>query len=585
MSHQMETKFAAGSVSIQRKLLGLLLLVAVVPIIIQSTSAMTGLFQTPAMIASAALQLAGLIVGFVLVSSVARQCKSIGQTLARINNGDFEARAKSLTNDELGAAAAALNSMCDNTLNLIQSNNERDQIQESIEKLVCEMEGIAAGDLTITTEVSLDVTGAISTSVNQMTEQLRMIVKKVKVAAQQVTNSSVRIREASTEMSEDTDAQASRIGEASSQLVKMTGSFQEVAALTKESVQVAIEARQTASNGLKAVSDTVDGMQRIRDQVQSTSKRIKRLGESSQEIGEIVQLISDITDRTSILALNASIQAAMAGDAGQGFAVVAEEIERLAESSKDATQQISKLIRAIQNETGEVIMDMEESTREVVAGSELASKAGVTLFEIDSVSNQLVELIQNSSDYVLEQSDTATKVADTMSEISQSTKASADKSREATQSVGRLAEMVSQLRDSVSQFKVEDVQERLFPNEPKSFANAEQPSHAGQQLRAAQPEKTLPAGRQMPASATAAKSSNEDKRVAQTMVIREENPHVDDGQGPDQRSAKAIDDQLLRQLQEAQDLLNQSNSLTNPTPANENAMRQPTRTIMLDDPS
>ena len=139
-------------------------------------------------------------------------------------------------------------------------------------------------------------------------------------------------------------------------------------------------------------------------------------------------MISDIADRTSILALNASIQAAMAGDAGQGFALVAEEMELLAERSTNATKQASKMIRAIQNETSEVIQDMEESTREVVAGSQLAAQAGVTLYEIDSVSKHLVELIQSSSASALQQSEIANGIAATMAEISQSTKQSVNNS-------------------------------------------------------------------------------------------------------------------------------------------------------------
>jgi hypothetical protein len=219
-------------------------------------------------------------------------------------------------------------------------------------------------------------------------------------------------------------------------------------------VKFAILARQTASNGIKAFAERFEGMLRIRNLVKSTSTRIKRLGESSQEIGEIVQMISDIADRTSILALNASIQASMAGDAGHGFAVVAEEIECLAERSTTATKEISKLIRAIQNETSEVISDMEESTREVVAGSQLANQAGETLFEIDSVSNQLVEMIQTSSESALQQAERVSEIANSMTDVSLSTKESADRSREATRSVSRLAAMVSQLRNSVSQFRV-----------------------------------------------------------------------------------------------------------------------------------
>ena len=434
----------------------LLFVTAIVPITILAASLTTGLYRFEAILGAIFCQAIGLGFGYYFGSGIVRQSNSINETLAKISNGDFEARTQSITADELGQAAEALNTICDNTLNLIQSNDERDQIQTSIENLISEMKGIAAGDLTIRTAVNDDLTGAIAASVNDMSDQLRSIVERVKSAAEQVTSSSTRIRESSTLMSNQCDAQANQIGHASQQLMQMTDSFQNVAELTKESARTAVEARQTAANGLRAVSDTFEGMQRIRKQVQNTSKRIKRFGESSQEIGEIVQMISDIADRTSILALNASIQASMAGDAGQGFAVVAEEIERLADRSTDATKQISKLIRGIQNETNEVILDMEESTREVVAGSRLAAQAGATLSEIDNVSSQLVELIQTSSTSALQQSDIAKNVAKTMSKISQSTKETADKSREATQAVGRLAEMVNQLRGSVSQFKVSE---------------------------------------------------------------------------------------------------------------------------------
>lgn len=489
------TKFAGSKIG--RRLQMMLLLVGLVPMVILVTTLIVDQFQSEAIIAAMVVQFIGLLVGAKVIAGVSRQSATISQTFQAISKGDFEARAQELTNDELGASAVALNSLCDTTLNMTQSGDEQDQIQLSIENLVAEMKEIAAGDLTITTEVNEDMTGSIASSVNHMTKQLRSIVGQVQSAAQEVGASAASIRESSSKTSQDGELQANRISEASEELLDMTESFQNVAESTKESVQVAIEARQTASNGLQAVADTVDGMQRIRNQVQSTSKRIKRLGESSQEIGEIVQMISDIADRTSILALNASIQASMAGDAGHGFAVVAEEIECLADRSTTATKDISKLIRAIQNETSEVISDMEESTREVVAGSELANQAGETLFEIDSVSNQLVEMIQTSSESALQQADRVSEIANSMTEVSLSTKESADRSREATRSVSRLAAMVSQLRNSVSQFRVSrdedlvanpwrqlsEVKVRVAGDEGKSPAVAKNDALAKQKFR------------------------------------------------------------------------------------------------------
>jgi methyl-accepting chemotaxis protein len=422
---------------------------------VRSPIAATGMLRQ-----SAVVVLLGTLIGAFLTYWFARrissQADSINDMLSSIGIGIFDARAEKITNDELGDVAIALNAMCDNTLTLIQSNDERQEIQESIESLIGEMENIAAGDLTINAEVKEDITGSIAGTVNSMTEQLRSIVSRVQNATDQVTTSAGSIANVSNSLSQESDAQADQITNASQKVVDITTQIQAVANQSEDSAKVAQKARETASRGFQAVSDTVQGMDRIREQVQATSKRIKRLGESSQEIGEIVQLISDIADRTSILALNASIQAAMAGDAGQGFAVVAEEVERLAERSTDATKQISTLIKAIQTETSEAIADMEESTREVVEGSQLASQAGQTLSEIDDVSRQLEDLIKGVSTSALEQANAATDIATTMTKISETTKASADKSRNATQSVGQLSSLANQLRESVSQFKLTD---------------------------------------------------------------------------------------------------------------------------------
>ncbi len=420
---------------------------------VRAPIAATGMLQQSAVVILFG-SLIGAFLTYLFAKRIAGQADSINDMLSSIGIGIFDARAEKITNDELGDVAVALNAMCDNTLTLIQSNDERQEIQDSIESLIGEMENIAAGDLTINAEVKEDITGSIAGTVNSMTEQLRSIVSRVQNATDQVTTSAGSIADVSNSLSQESDAQADQITDASQKVVDITTQIQAVANQSEDSAKVAQKARETASRGFQAVSDTVQGMDRIREQVQATSKRIKRLGESSQEIGEIVQLISDIADRTSILALNASIQAAMAGDAGQGFAVVAEEVERLAERSTDATKQIATLIKAIQTETSEAIADMEESTREVVEGSQLASQAGQTLSEIDDVSRQLEDLIKGVSTSALEQANAATDIATTMTKISETTKASADKSRNATQSVGQLSTLANQLRDSVSQFKL-----------------------------------------------------------------------------------------------------------------------------------
>ena len=401
------------------------------------------------------LSVLGLVgVSLFISQNLTKQANSISDMLSMIGIGDFDARAEIVSNDELGQVALSLNSMCDNTLNLIQSAEERDQIETSIESLRLELEEIANGNLAVEAQVSEDVTGPIALSVNDMVQQLRDIIHRVKAATNEVSSSATEIQSTTTSLSRGSELQSTRIIDTSTAVKDMADSIQEVASKTEESAKVANDAREQAAKGAQSVAATVDGMNRIRSQVQETSKRIKRLGESSQEIGEIVQLISDIADRTSILALNASIQASMAGDAGQGFAVVAEEVERLAERSNDATKQIATLIKAIQTETTEAITGMEESTREVVEGSKLAAEAGQTLSQIDSVSNELAQLIESISLSAKQQARGAEAVSNSMIEISEVTKMTAEGTSDAAGSVSQLAELADELRGSVSRFSL-----------------------------------------------------------------------------------------------------------------------------------
>ena len=156
----------------------------------------------------------------------------------------------------------------------------------------------------------------------------------------------------------------------------MAQSINEVSQSAAQSAKVAQQSLAAAEKGAQSVQNQIAGMHEIRAQIQDTSKRIKRLGESSLEIGEIVELISDITEQTNILALNAAIQAASAGEAGRGFTVVAEEVQRLAERSGEATKQIDAIVKTIQADTQDAVAAMEKSTVGVVEGTKLSDAAG-----------------------------------------------------------------------------------------------------------------------------------------------------------------------------------------------------------------
>ena len=385
---------------------------------------------------------------------ILRQLGAIGDLFTNVGLGDFDARAEVTSSDELGEMAGNLNSMLDNTLNLIQSQEEKDFIQTSIQKLLTEVADVADGDLTVEAEVTADMTGAIADSFNYMIEQLRKIILDVQETTLQVSSAASEIQATTEHLASGSDSQSEQIVNTSTAIDAMAVSIQQVSDNASAAADVAGQALNTAQQGNQAVRRTIEGMGGIRQQVQETAKRIKRLGESSQEIGEIVELIGDIADRTSILALNASIQAAMAGEAGRGFAVVAEEVERLAERSADATKQIEGLIKAIQSETTEAVTAMEETTREVVSGSSVANEAGRSLEEIQDVSNRLAELIGSISMASRQQARGSESVASSMSEISEVTQQTASGTKQAAVSIRSLVEIADNLRDSVRTFRL-----------------------------------------------------------------------------------------------------------------------------------
>ena len=395
----------------------------------------------------------GLVV-WLVTRSITRQVDNLNGAFAKIVQGDLTSRVEVESSDEIGEMARSLNTMLDNTLALVQSKDEKEEIQKSIMKLLNEVSGVADGDLTMEAEVSTDMTGAIADSFNFMIEQLRKIIGNVQTATLQVSSAANEIHASADHLAGGSENQAEQIVHTSAAIDEMAVSIQQVSENAALSTTVAQQALANAKQGNVAVKGTIEGMNRIREQAQETSKRIKRLGETSQEIGQIVQLIDDIADRTSILALNASIQAAAAGDAGRGFAVVAEEVERLAVRSTEATKKIAALVKAIQGETNEAVAAMEKSISEVVSGSKVANQAGQSLQEIEGVSVKLAELIQSISLASKHQARGSEALSKSMGDISQITRQTAAGTKQTADSVNSLAKLADGLRESVSTFRL-----------------------------------------------------------------------------------------------------------------------------------
>ncbi len=394
------------------------------------------------------------VIALMLSRGLTSQVRHINDLFDEIGMGNFEARTPVVSRDELGEMAESLNAMLDNTLALIQSSEERDAMQGSIMRLLEEISGLADGDLSARAEVTEDFTGAIADSFNEMAEQLGRVVRNVKDVTLQVSATSKDVTLSTENLAETSETQAVQVSDAIAAINEMATSIQQVAESAARSAAVSEQSTGNAKDGAEAVRRTNQAMDSIREYAQETARAIKRLGESSQEVGNIVALINDIADRTSILALNASIQAAMAGEAGRGFAVVAEEVQRLAERSTNATKQIDTLIKNIQGEISEAGASMEESIQRVVEGSRLADDAHGKLQEIERVTADLGELIQSISMASRQQARASENIAKTMEEVGDVSSQTSAASRQTAVAMRNLADISDRLNKSVSVFKL-----------------------------------------------------------------------------------------------------------------------------------
>lgn len=331
---------------------------------------------------------------------------------------------------------------------------ESEQNQQAVLKLLDEMGDLADGDLTVTAEVTESITGAIADSINYTIDSLRDLVEEINRATKQVYQATAQAQGTSETLLSAAELQSNQIVETTTAVEQMTQSILQVSKNATEASQVAKQSLDTAAQGTQAVQNTIAGMNEIRTQIQETSKRIKRLGESSQEISEIVDLISDITEQTNILALNAAIQAASAGEAGRGFTVVAEEVQRLAERSSEATKQIGAIVKIIQNDTNSAVVAMEKSTEGVVDGAKLSDAAGQALNQIEVVTHNLADLIASISHATNAQAEVASVVSKNMLQIQNITAQTTDGTKLTAESIGQLTSLAEELSGSVAGFKL-----------------------------------------------------------------------------------------------------------------------------------
>src|SRR5437660_80932 len=404
-----------------------------------------------------------LLVNYFVRRRILDRVQGLVDVSRRYAAGDHSVRALVIGDDEFAMLAMSLNTLFDNqgfssggTAAAASNSSDAAALQAQIEKLLQEVSAVGDGDLRVQAEVTPDTLGVLADSFNYMIEELAKVVGRVQATAMQVTNATRRILDRSDELAQASSTQVEQISQTTEAVEALAIFIQNVARNAQLSTEAAQDALHNADAGQQAVRQSIDGMLVIRENVQETSKKIKRLGERSNEIGEIVRIIEDIADQTNLLALNAAIQSAMAGEHGRGFAVVADEIRLLAERSTESTKRIDTLVKSIQGDTYEAVVAMEDSTQEVVKGSQLADEAGRSLNSIYTAVERQAQMIESIARAANEQTSVSEAVAVAMGQISDITRQTNIGTQEAAASVSYLAELTEQLRASVSTFRLPD---------------------------------------------------------------------------------------------------------------------------------
>ncbi|MEE9551949.1 MAG: methyl-accepting chemotaxis protein [Gammaproteobacteria bacterium] len=358
--------------------------------------------------------------------------------------GDFEVRLKTSRNNELSMLAADINDL------LEERAQTEHKVKEENAAILALLQGVykfSQRDLTMRLEVKEDITAPLADSLNIMADETAKVLNgvvnianDVAQAAQQVKTQSDTVIDVASDEQRQVEQSAVQLGEASEAMSAIT-------TLAKGCNESADRAIRATENSQDSVLNTIQGITGIRTTIRETEKRIKRLGERSQDISGIVSLINSIAERTHILALNASIYAASAGETGKGFVVIADEIQRLAENSREATSKISTLVNNIQAETADTVTTMNEAISQVVRGTQLAEQAGTAMRETHANTSDLVDKVQQ----IAEKSNNQARVTHELRDRSEHIKASTEKTNAELRDQSEQTDLLVQYSDDLLQ--------------------------------------------------------------------------------------------------------------------------------------
>ena len=401
------------------------------------------------------LTLITVVLGIFVYRSLMTPVTNLSETVANIARGQYDARARVIGGDEMGMLSMALNQMLDDRVQaLAKAERENDTLNNSVVELLRAVYVLSQRDLTTRCEVDETVIGTVADSINQLTVETAKVLGHVSRAAKRVGSASEKVKMQASAVHKEAEIELQSVDRMTAGIGKTADQVNALAELASDTNKSAGEAAASTNEALERVSDTVKGMESIRETIAETEKRIKRLGERSQEISGIVNLINTISERTHVLALNASMQAAIAGEAGRGFAVVAEEVQRLAESSRNATSQIAVLVNNIQIETNDTVATVNKTIGQVVAESELARKAGAQMEKTQRITAQLAEMVQRIAANAQTQAQSAQLLRQQVEQIGAGARQTREQIAAQSEQTLSLEETAQQLLSAIAVFKL-----------------------------------------------------------------------------------------------------------------------------------
>ncbi len=389
------------------------------------------------------------------VNKLYKPIERLKNVMKKISDGDFDARIGIKSGDEFEDISTSIDTMLNERVSVLTNiEDDNEQLNDSIVALLETVAQLAQKNLSIKAKVNEDITGPLADALNLMTSETTAVLNEVTRISGDVAETSNLVKSQSDNVLLLANKEQNEVDNAAIELKSAAEAMSRIAKLAEQSNAAAEDAIKTTITAMSTVSDTVESINRIRDTIHETEKRIKRLGERSQEIGTAVNLINNISERTHILALNASMHAASAGEAGRGFAVVADEVQRLAENAREATSQIGTLVNNIQIETVNTVNTMNELITQVVGGSQLAETAGKQMNETQSTTAELVSMVQKIAENATAQAETSNKLRERTDVIRDSVRKTGAHLQDQTHHTDELVEQAMLLVAAVGVFKL-----------------------------------------------------------------------------------------------------------------------------------